>query len=486
MEAPRIVGVLDVGKTNVKLLLHDLETDTPLASRTTPNSVVDDGPYPHFDVAAIQAFCLDGLADLLRERIAVPAALVVTTHGASGALIGADDLVLPVLDYECPGPDDLAEDYDRVRPGFAETCSPRLPAGLNLGAQLFWQAKRFPAAFAQTRAIVTYPQYWAWWLSGIASVEASSLGAHTDLWDPRSGVLSSLPARVGFAHIMAPLRRAWDELGPVRPAIATRLGLDRPVPVLAGIHDSNASLLPHRLAGASRLAGAGGLTGESAPMTVVSTGTWVIVFSLGGSLDGLDPSRDMLANVDIFGQAVPSARFMAGREFDLIAGAGDHPEPRPDAVSRLIATRIMVLPSLVPGAGPLGRAKGGWSPEGAETELDPAERVAVASLYAGLVTAACLDDLRVQGPTLVEGPFSRNALFIEVLEALTRRPVLLPDAMGGSAAGAALLMSVGRGLAAKPPKTRRLSPRYGLGDGFRRYADTWLQRASAGAPPRGA
>ena len=59
------------------------------------------------------------------------------------------DLALPVLDYEHDGPEQLAADYDAARPPFAETGTPRLPIGLNLGAQLFWQARAFPEAFAR-------------------------------------------------------------------------------------------------------------------------------------------------------------------------------------------------------------------------------------------------------------------------------------------------------------------------------------------------
>ena len=62
-------------------------------------------------------------------------AIAVTAHGATAALVdAAGGLALPVLDYEYPGPDELAADYDAARPPFAETGSPRLPAGLTLGA----------------------------------------------------------------------------------------------------------------------------------------------------------------------------------------------------------------------------------------------------------------------------------------------------------------------------------------------------------------
>ncbi len=70
-----------------------------------------------------------------------------------------------MLDYEHDGPDALAAEYDAVRPPFSETGSPRLPLGLNLGAQIFWQERRFPERFANVAAILTYPQYWTFRLT---------------------------------------------------------------------------------------------------------------------------------------------------------------------------------------------------------------------------------------------------------------------------------------------------------------------------------
>ncbi len=205
------------------------------------NSVRQDGPYPHADVEAIAAFLNDGLAAVARDIDA----LSITTHGATGALLRGDGLALPVLDYEHAGPDALAEAYDRVRPGFAETFSPRLRGGLNLGAQLFWQAHAFPQVFAVADAFVTYPQYWAWRLTGVAATEATSLGCHTDLWAPGRDRVSSLVETQGWTGLLAPLRSAFDRIGPLRPELAARLGLRPGLPVACGIHDSNASLLPH-------------------------------------------------------------------------------------------------------------------------------------------------------------------------------------------------------------------------------------------------
>ncbi len=304
MTKPRHVAVIDIGKTNAKLALVDLETRSETASLRQPNAPRRDGPYPHHDIEAIWAFILDGLATLRREHPID--AISVTTHGATAALVDAKgDLVLPVLDYEFDGPDGLREAYEKVRPPFAETGTPKLPMGLNLGAQIFWQQKTFPDAFGKASAILTYPQFWASKLTGVAASEVTSLGCHTDLWDPYRRDFSSLVDTMGWRHLFPPLRRAADMLGPILPDIASRIGLDPGTPVATGIHDSNASLLPH-------------LMTHKPPFAVVSTGTWVVSMAVGGRQVALDPMRDTLVNVNAFGDPVPSARFMGGREFETI------------------------------------------------------------------------------------------------------------------------------------------------------------------------
>ena len=87
-------------------------------------------------------------------------AISITAHGASGTLLREDGLALPVLDYEFRYPAEIESAYrSRIRPPFSETFSPRLPGGLNLGAQFHYQKTAFPEAFAEVRTIVTYPQY---------------------------------------------------------------------------------------------------------------------------------------------------------------------------------------------------------------------------------------------------------------------------------------------------------------------------------------
>ncbi|AZO71803.1 MULTISPECIES: FGGY-family carbohydrate kinase [unclassified Mesorhizobium] len=451
-----IVAVIDIGKTNAKVALVDLAAMQEVALRRTANAVATDGPYPHHDIEWLWTFILDSLAELNRER-AIDA-VSITTHGATAVLVDAEGgLALPVLDYEFSGPDDFAEDYDLIRPPFVETGTPRLPAGLNIGAQLFWQQRRFPEEFARATAIGMYPQYWALRLTGVAANEVTSLGCHTDLWNPWKSDYSTLVDKMGWRRLMAPVRPAKERLGPILPAIARRTGLDPQTPVFCGLHDSNASLLPHLLV-------------DLPPFSVVSTGTWVVSMAVGGKMVELDPARDTLVNVNALGDPVRSARFMGGREFSLLT------EDRPqhwteDDVAVVLAQKASLLPSTQQGSGPFPHRAAQW--RDAE-DLSPGQRFAAISFYLALMTATCLDLIGGDGPTTVEGPFAQNRLFIRMLAAATGRAVVASETSTGTSIGAALLASDGAAVMSKCQRTEPPAERV-WGD----YARAWRQAVAA-------
>ena len=415
---PRTVAVIDIGKTNAKLALVADAAET--AVRRTPNAVLRESPYPHYDTERLWQFILASLAELNREtRID---AISVTTHGATVALIDADGaLVLPILDYEHDGPDALAPQYDAHRPPFAVTGTPRLPIGLNLGAQLFWQARTFPHEFARTSAILMYPQYWAFRLSGVRANEVTSLGCHTDLWDWRRSDYSALVDRMGWRRLMAPIRAASDALGPILPEIAATTGLDPATPVHCGIHDSNASLLPHLIV-------------RKQPFSVVSTGTWVIAMAIGGEPVELDPGRDTLVNVNALGAPVPSARFMGGREFEMLVGA-QPPQPSEADIAAVLASATMLLPAVQQGSGPFASRQSGWVGE----EPGRGRRVVASSFYLAMMTTTALELAGARGPAIVEGPLAANTVFLKMLAAATGRDVVATGAGTGTSVGAALL-----------------------------------------------
>ena len=208
------VAVIDIGKTNAKLALVDLADLSEIAVVKQPNTVIPGPPYPHFDVEGHWTFLLENLAHF-QIGYGVDA-IVVTTHGAAAALINkAGELAAPIIDYEFTGPESLAAEYDVLRAPFSETGSPRLAMGLNVGAQIHYQFETLPGLRSAVQQIVMYPQYWGLRLTGVGATDVTSLGAHTDLWNPFDNRFSALVDRLGIAGIIAQPRSCSDVLGPI-------------------------------------------------------------------------------------------------------------------------------------------------------------------------------------------------------------------------------------------------------------------------------
>ena len=191
---------------------------------------------------------------------------------------------------------------------------------------------------------------------------------------------------------------------------------------LCGAHDSNAALAPY-------------LAGRSDAFTVLSTGTWVIIMAVGGK-GKLDPAADMLANVDVRGEPVPTARFMGGREFSILAGAEPARVSAAD-LTAIVAGGALALPSFSDQGGPFAGRKGRiLGPE----PTTPTGRTALATLYVALVTADVLERLQAPGELIIEGGFAQTPAYASALAALMPgRRVVVATSASGAAEGAALL-----------------------------------------------
>jgi sugar (pentulose or hexulose) kinase len=113
--------VLDIGKTNLKLLL--LGADGRVAAqRSRPNRPLPGPPWLHPDLDGIEAWLLASLDELARGGAAE--AFVAAGHGSGGVLVDEAGPVLPSVDYEDEPPAAVLEEYARVVPPFPERGSP--------------------------------------------------------------------------------------------------------------------------------------------------------------------------------------------------------------------------------------------------------------------------------------------------------------------------------------------------------------------------
>lgn len=400
--------VIDLGKTLSKVSLWDAG-GLMLDRQVRANVPLDVGGLRRLDAPAIGQW----LIETLKRYTDMPVARIVPVgHGAGICALVEGALAFAPLDYEQALPNAVIAAYRAQRDPFALTGSPALPDGLNIGSQLFWLDQLYPEVMARA-TLLPWAQYWAWFLTGNAVSEVTSLGCHSDLWCPQDADFSPMAKRRGWASRFAPLRRAGDVVGALRPEIAAVTGLSPDVEVLAGLHDSNAALLAAR--GFAEIA--------QNEATVLSTGTWFIGMRLPAEpVDtvGLPEARDCLVNVDVHGRAVPSARFMGGREIEtLIEIDTRRVDIKPDqpallaAVPEVLGQGHMILPTLMRGFGPYPQGRFGWI----NRPKDWFERRAAACLYAAMVADTALDLIGAKERLLVEGRFAEAEVFVRALAA---------------------------------------------------------------------
>lgn len=463
----RCVVVLDVGKTNAKLTLWDAAGRLLDRADRANRSALGPG-YRALDAEGIEAWLAETLSRF--AAAAEVGAIVPVAHGAACALVADDRLLLPPLDYEDDGDAGDRSIYDGARDAFSATGSPALPQGLNLG----WQLHRLERAYGPWPAaarILTWPQYWAWRLSGVMACEVSSLGCHTDLWRPVAGRPSALAFDRGWAARLAPLRRAEEQLGVITPDWARRTGLPADCAVLCGLHDSNAALLAAR--GHAEIAGT--------DATVLSTGTWFVAMRAPAQgqpvgLADLAPDRDGLVNVDVTGGLVPSARFMGGREIELLGGLDAANDADLEGrVAGLLRSGVRLLPGFVPGVGPYPHSQGRWENE----PSDRRDRRAAVGVYIALMADAILDLVGSRQRLVIEGRFAESAVFTRVLAAL-RPGQTVHTCQGQDDVAYGALRLLDPGLPPPAPLTRITPLNLDLGDlDLSAFAQAWRRDAEA-------
>lgn len=427
--------VLDIGKSNAKLVLIDPQGAVRWSAHCR-NAAVEDVRH------GFRALGTERLAEWIRRtmpempKVPPPGRIAITAHGAAFCALGDDGLVLPPIDYEWDGYGDISAAFDASLANFSHHGTPRLPQGLNAGRQIDFVHRRWPDLAARIRAWLPYPQYWAWWLTGVACSEVSSLGCHTGLWAPGEARFSDWALARGIAARFAPLRHAWQVIGTLRPSLSSSWGLPADIEVIAGAHDSNACLARYLR--------------EQPDAAVVSTGTWCVVMAPGVDIARLAPQRDELVNVAVDGRPVATARFMGGREFATLCDGADPAWATVEALEAVIDEGWMALPSFSDSGGPFMGRRGlvlrhGEPVDGGVERVPAHMRSAWAALYCAQVCAQLVDDLcgaaSMSRTVILEGPLANNDAFCAAMAGLLApRPVWRStDVLEGTARGAWML-----------------------------------------------
>ena len=290
------VAVIDIGKTNKKVVIYDQRLQ-PVVSKQEAFAAqpADDGLH-HEPVEPIWTWLCATLTELYRSHPFH--AIAITTHGATIACLDADgDLAVPVVAYDSPLDEQtqraLDDRFYRLSGGDrdalqADTGTCDLPLLINQAKNLLHSRAVHPQGMAKTAHVVNYPQFWGHRLTGKLAAEPTYSFNHAYLYNFSQQTPSRAAEAVGVgARIPRRFASPWDRLGVLTPRMQVELGLP-PLPVVVGIHDSNAALLPYLVAFGER------------DFVLNTTGTWCVamhrVANYGYADDEL--GRKVIFNID--------------------------------------------------------------------------------------------------------------------------------------------------------------------------------------------
>ena len=247
--------------------------------------------------------------------------------------------------------------------------------------------------------ILFWPQYWSYWLSGVACSEISYASSHSDLWDISKNDFIDLEifgvsSKVSFP----PLKKAWEQIGGLRKELSDRTGLPEGTPILCGAHDSSVALATPFLQ-------------RALPCTILSSGTWITLFSLGSNNFNFNEQTGLMITNDCFGNLVPNFRFPAGKIYQDVL---EKERTAEDDFSLMDWSSIRVVDYAS-----AQRAKFINSESSQEIDLS---KYSIASVEKGISiilareTLYGLNAINAKGPLVASGPFLNNQNYINFLE----------------------------------------------------------------------
>ena len=392
--------VLDIGKTNVKLTFIDSINNKTIKFFTTKQKNIYRHGIKILNSNSIFEWALKKITYIGKKHNLDK--FVCTAHGTSIALISYDDKeLLACTDYEYKF-DKLFNNYKKIAPKFNESFSPFLENGLNIGQQIYYLYKRKQKLIKETKYILNYPQYIVWKLTSSFSSEISYVGCHTHLWDFKRNKLSSFVKKIKLEKKFPKIRKAWDTIG------QRKIG-ESNLKIINGIHDSNASYLYFK-------------NSDIKNFTLVSTGTWYIIFNQKTPLKNLNPSLDMLANIDVFGKPVPTMRFMGGREYDHLMGVFKISN-KTRAIKNFSFHDYLIYPSYASGGGfSINKINIGFY-EG----LNKGQIYYLICLYISFVINFCLNQMKSSNTIILDGPITKNITIMKILSSLRKKQIVLKN-----------------------------------------------------------
>ncbi|MFI5185841.1 MAG: FGGY-family carbohydrate kinase [Chitinophagales bacterium] len=300
MPLPAIL-ILDIGKTNKKMLLFDDRYKLLREECTQLRETVDEDGFPCEDLNELTRWTEQKFSEILSNKDFEIKAINFSAYGASFVHLNKElKPVTPLYNYLKPFPENLKKQFYSQYGGESliakQTASPVL-GSLNSGMQLYRLKYEKPGVYDLIKYSLHLPQYISCIISKKPATDISSVGCHTNLWDFGKGQYHDWVFKEQLDRKLAPVYKGDKTFGTAYGNNGLQSGI--------GLHDSSAALIPY-------------LFSFHEPFILISTGTWCISLNPfnHAELTNDELRQDCLCYLSYEGKPVKASRLFAGYEHE--------------------------------------------------------------------------------------------------------------------------------------------------------------------------
>ncbi|HLX91550.1 MAG TPA: FGGY family carbohydrate kinase [Puia sp.] len=296
-----VIAILDIGKTNKKLLVFDEEYHLLLEHQQSIPEILDEDGDPCEDLEQLTRFVRTSIDSLAVNKEYDLRAINFAAYGASFVYVDENGKPLtPLYNYLKPYPQGLKDQfYSRYggEQNFSMQSASPVLGSLNSGMQLYRLKYEQPDIYSRIEWALHLPQYISYLVSGVAVSELTSIGCHTNMWDFMQNKYHRWIEEEGVERILPPIVAS--------DAVNTVEYCGNDIVIGAGLHDSSAALVPY-------------LLNIDQPFVLISTGTWCISLNPFNEspLTGPELQQDCLCYMSTTGRQVKASRLFAGSEHE--------------------------------------------------------------------------------------------------------------------------------------------------------------------------
>ncbi|WP_349350970.1 FGGY family carbohydrate kinase [Flagellimonas sp. MMG031] len=299
--AQEVIAVFDIGKTNKKFFLFDMDFREVHRDYTYLETIEDEDGHPTENLKALESWVQRTFQDILKAKDYKIKAVNFSSYGAS--FVNLDDMgkvVTPLYNYTKPINATIIDKfYAQYGPEiqFCRETGTTREGMLNSGIQLYWLKHEKPDVFSKIKHSLHLPQYLSYLFTGIPVSEYTSIGCHTALWNYEKQDYHDWVYQEEIHKILPSIVDTGTSINSKLFGHQIKIGV--------GIHDSSAALLPY-------------IRSIDKKFLLLSTGTWSIALNPFSKqlLTDEDTDSNCINYMRINGAPIKAARLFLGNEYN--------------------------------------------------------------------------------------------------------------------------------------------------------------------------